>query len=111
MSQPPKVHRFRSTGEAYDSTQCRDDIRDGDVLVIEEERVVGFLVSAWPVAVTELHGELHGPLPAPAREYREGRYAESVDHAERIARDLGFLVPTPQPVPALAPAGQPNQTP
>lgn len=55
----PAIHVFDSTGEAYDDTQTRDDIRDGDVLLIPSEGVVGFLNAAWPVAVTEAHGALH----------------------------------------------------
>jgi len=85
----PKVHRFTSTAEAYDATQCRDDIRDGDVLVVESERVVGFLDAAWPIAITEAHGEFHG-LKIPAREHKDGRYAASADLAERIAAELAF---------------------
>ncbi|MFI5799085.1 hypothetical protein [Streptomyces sp. NPDC051677] len=85
----PAVHRFGSTSEAYDATQCRDDIRDGDVLVVESERVVGFLDAAWPVAITEAHGEFHG-LKIPAREHKDGRFAASADCAERIAAELDF---------------------
>jgi len=44
----PKVHYFESTQDAYDGTQTRDDIADGDVLV-----------GAHPVAITRNHGELH----------------------------------------------------
>ncbi|WP_127356476.1 hypothetical protein [Actinacidiphila soli] len=106
MSHLPTVHRFDDTTEAYDATQCRDDIRDGDVLVIEREGVVGFLVSAWPVAVTALHGEFHG-LTKPAQEYRGGRYVEAAEHAEQIARDLGFPLRADVPDPA---AGEPAQT-
>jgi hypothetical protein len=51
---------FDNTQTAYDSTQCRDDIKHGDVLVIGHEGVVGLLNAAWPMAVTVAHGELHG---------------------------------------------------
>ncbi|MFF4504853.1 hypothetical protein [Streptomyces sp. NPDC001401] len=85
----PVVHRFADTCEAYDATQCRDDIRDGDVLVVESERVVGFLDAAWPVAITEARGEFHG-LKVPAREYKDGHFTASVDLGERIAAELGF---------------------
>jgi hypothetical protein len=54
------VHTFESTGDAYDACQCRDDIKDGDVLVIERERVVG-VANCWPLAVTIERGELHEP--------------------------------------------------
>jgi hypothetical protein len=85
----PTVHRFADTREAYDATQCRSDIRDGDVLVVAPERVVGFLDAAWPVAITEAHGEFH-VLKVPARELRGGRFVASADLAERIAAELGF---------------------
>ncbi|MFJ3545436.1 hypothetical protein ACIPQH_25110 [Streptomyces rubiginosohelvolus] len=87
----PAVHRFDSTGEAYDATQCRDDIHDGDVLVIESENVVGFLRSAWPGAITTAHGELH-TFTAPARAIDHGKYAASVDMAEQIARGMSAEV-------------------
>jgi hypothetical protein len=47
-----KTHRFDSTGDAYDASQTDESISNGDVLVVESERVVGVLVDAWPVAVT-----------------------------------------------------------
>ncbi|WP_405526816.1 hypothetical protein OG426_30545 [Streptomyces canus] len=85
----PAVHRFASTREAYDATQCRDDIRDGDVLVVESERVIGILDAAWPVAITEAHVEFHG-LKIPAGEHKGGRYTASAELAEKIAAELGF---------------------
>ncbi|MFG3118685.1 hypothetical protein ACGF4C_30480 [Streptomyces sp. NPDC048197] len=88
LAQQPAVHHFGSTGEAYDATQCRDDIRDGDVLVIEREKVVGFLRSAWPGAITAAHGEL-STFTADPRKIDDGKYAASVDLAEQIARELG----------------------
>jgi len=56
----PNVHRFASTGEAYNASQTSDAIRDGDVLVVSTEGVVGIMVAAWPTAVTEETGEFHG---------------------------------------------------
>jgi hypothetical protein len=53
------VHRFGSTGEAYDACQCDEGIRDGDVLVVEPEGVVG-VADTWPFAVTRETGVLHG---------------------------------------------------
>lgn len=87
-----RVHRFGSTFEAYNATQVRDDIHDGDVLVIEPERVTGFLVRAWPVAVTAEHGELHR-LTVPAGKYEGGKYRAAAEQAEQIARELGFPLP------------------
>ncbi len=92
MSSPitaPAVHRFGDTWDAYNATQCRDDIRDGDVLVVESERVVGFLDAAWPVAITKAHGEFHH-LTIPAREHKDGRFTASADLAEWLAAKLGF---------------------
>ena len=48
-----QVHRFETSGDAYDASQTRDDIRDGDVLV------VGIMVAAWPTAVTQKLGAFH----------------------------------------------------
>ncbi|MFK0108534.1 hypothetical protein [Streptomyces sp. NPDC091217] len=85
------VHRFESTADAYDSTQVREDIRDGDVLVIESERAVGFLRTAWPVVITAEYGELHR-IEGDPRTLDDGRYAESVEAAEEIAREHGFAL-------------------
>src|SRR5262245_60811880 len=53
---------FRGTGEAYDATQCRDEIKNGDTLLIEAEEVIG-LAWTWPVAVTAKAGHLHSIQP------------------------------------------------
>ncbi|MFG2404232.1 hypothetical protein ACGFR8_07810 [Streptomyces brevispora] len=101
----PAVHRFEDTRQAYDASQG-DGMRDGDVLVIESEGVVGFLTGAWPVAITAEHGELHA-LTISAREVEDGRYATSTTTAERIAREIGAALPATAPAPldeALAPA-------
>lgn len=58
---PPQVHKFESSSEAYDASQTDDLIRDGDVLVCEDG-VVGFLCSAWPVAVSSTRGQFHSPV-------------------------------------------------
>lgn len=51
--------RYASTEEAYDASQCSEDMRAGDVLVVEAEQAVAFLWKAWPCAVTTAHGEFH----------------------------------------------------
>ena len=56
------VHAHYSTGGAYDACQTRDDHKDGDVLLIEDEQVVG-LVGTWPCAVTKKDGKLHQAKP------------------------------------------------
>lgn len=58
----PNVHIFESSGEAYDLTQTDDNIKDGDVLVIPNEGIIGILFEAWPAAVVYSEdgpGKLH----------------------------------------------------
>jgi hypothetical protein len=92
------VHRFDSTEEAYNATQCRDDIRDGDVLVVEREGVVGFLRCAWPAAITAEHGELH-TVEGDPRTLDDGRYVASIEAAEKIAAEQGFALAEQQLAP------------
>ncbi|MGC0418366.1 hypothetical protein [Embleya sp. AB8] len=102
----PTVHRFDSTGDAYDATQCRDDIADGDVLVVAREGVVGFLNRAWPAALTTEHGEFH-TLGVFAHEVEDGQYAASVRVAREQAEALGIPLDTryrPKPGPKPRPA-------
>ena len=54
------VHKFDTTGEAYDACQMSMDVNKGDILIIEDEKVVG-IADVWPVAVTLANGELHTP--------------------------------------------------
>lgn len=77
------IHEFETTGEAYDACQCDETIRDGDVLLIKSEGVVG-LAHAWPCAVTVETGELHvGNLDVLFSE-------KSVAAARAVARQHGF---------------------
>lgn len=48
---PPQQHLFDSTSDAYNASQCDDNIKDGDVLVVPSEGVIGFMYGAWPIAV------------------------------------------------------------
>ncbi|MFI2031419.1 hypothetical protein [Streptomyces buecherae] len=86
----PKVWTFHSTREAYDACQVREDIQDGDVLVIEQENVIG-IAHTWPFALTEDSGELHtlkkGIDP---RTWEGGKHAPGVTVAEREAERLGI---------------------
>lgn len=54
-----RVHAFDSTVEAYNASQCSEDVKDGDVLVVPSESAVAILVQAWPMSVTDSHGEFH----------------------------------------------------
>jgi hypothetical protein len=46
-----RSHVFHSSGEAYDTSQTSDAIRDGDVLLVPSEKRVAVLVEAWPINV------------------------------------------------------------
>ncbi|UXX93949.1 hypothetical protein N7U49_21305 [Streptomyces sp. AD2-2] len=83
----PAVWTFYSTGEAYGAVQCREEIRDGDVLVVERENVVG-IAQTWPFALTEEFGQLH-TLKPDFRTYKDGAYVASIPVAEREAARLG----------------------
>ncbi|MBH0778787.1 hypothetical protein [Nocardia bovistercoris] len=53
------IHVFATSAEAYDASQCHDDIVDGDILLVPSEEIAGWLSGAWPIAVTCEHGEFH----------------------------------------------------
>lgn len=59
MNTEPRVFRFSSTGVAYDHSQVLDHIRDGDVLSVPDEMVVGVLIEAWPVSIKPNCGQFH----------------------------------------------------
>jgi hypothetical protein len=48
----PMIHEFYNTGQAYDASQCRDDIKDGDILIVPNEGAIAILCAAWPTAIT-----------------------------------------------------------
>jgi hypothetical protein len=87
------THYFDSTGEAYDESQTEDYIKDGDVLVVESERVVGFLLKAWPTALTSAHGAFEWVPEESKQGFGEKygrRYAASLDMARRIILERGW---------------------
>jgi len=57
------IYTGYTTGEVYDDAQTNDGVHSGDVLVVPRERVVGFLIGAWPVAVTSERGAFHPKNP------------------------------------------------
>jgi len=97
-----RVFTFDDSRSAYDQTQIRDDIHDGDVLHIPSETVAGFLVQAWPVAISPSTGELHA-LTDP-----DNLVIDGVDYSAsaRVARNLLSATeapaspPPPMPTPA-----------
>lgn len=56
------IHTFDSTGEAYNASQCSDEIKDGDILAVPSEHCVGILIQAWPTAISAQSGEFHRPV-------------------------------------------------
>ncbi|WP_147404238.1 hypothetical protein [Nocardia panacis] len=79
------IHVFDSSGEAYDHSQWRDDITDGDFLFVPAENVAGWLEKAWPVAATDDEGEFH-TIHITARHMFEQQIA---DVREAFARYMG----------------------
>lgn len=107
----PTVYRFTDTDTAYDVTQSEErhhmGIRDGDVLVVESEGVVGVLANNWPIALTAAHGQFHLAAERYSiRTMNDGRYAASGDAAERVAAELGLTVLTHHRAPVAAPADE-----
>lgn len=92
----PKVWHFASSADAYAAAD-REQVADGDVLVVESERIVGFVVVIRPVAITEQHGAFnrYANLGRPAREYAEGSWTRSVERAEQVAIELGYSLADP----------------
>jgi hypothetical protein len=91
------IHEFDDSGDAYDTSQCSDEIEMGDVLVIKSEKVVGFLLSAWPCAVTVEHGKLHAfSTPTPdltdddCGSGKERDWSPFFEKAKQVALELGF---------------------
>lgn len=88
------VFHTESSREVYDRTQCDDSIKDGDILFVTTEKVVGILAGAWPIAVTEKHGEFHRLAPGVEWHYvgvgigsQPGQYVDIVKVAREIARN------------------------
>lgn len=105
----PNAHTFDSTAEAYDATQCSDDIETGAPLLVESEQVVG-LAYTWPFAVTVAAGEFHTMGGDPAWFLADaGITADQVAAAVAVADVRGFpvaqwardLVREPNPVPTI----------
>jgi hypothetical protein len=83
-----RIFTFDNTSEAYDETQTNEDISDGDILVVPSENVVGYLVEAWPVAVTRARGQFHNW----DRFGVDEEYQEAHATAQDVARVVGFKV-------------------
>lgn len=88
------THEFESTGEAYDATQTEDAIKDGDLLLIPSERVVG-IADTWPVAVTVEFGKLHTIVDGAtlAEHFADNRACrDAIEKAKQLARHHGWPI-------------------
>lgn len=95
----PRVIEYPSTDDAYDAVQCDESITDGTILLVRDgESAVGFVMEAWPVAVTVEHGAF-GVLTVAPEAFRDGAYLDSWNQAARLARALGFPVQAFQAAP------------
>lgn len=83
------THKFDSTGDAYDACQCDENIKDGDILMIAREAVVG-IAGTWPVAVTVKAGVLH--FPADGKTVADVCDPAAVEAAKAIAQAKGWEV-------------------
>lgn len=108
----PNVHYFDDTYDdteyVYGVTQTNDSIKDGDILVVPSEEVVGIMMSAWPTAITVERGAFHSidpnyvaegqqvPLAGSSgeawRTIDDGKYLQSYERAVNEAEKLGFKV-------------------
>ena len=97
MNNRNTTHYFASTKDAYDACMTSvhmgtgDEVHNGDILIIESERVIG-LCDTWPVAVTPECGSLHalksGYSPEDYFIERPNFPMQQVRHAKALAADL-----------------------
>lgn len=90
-----RAHIFDSTGEAYDATQCDQNIKNGDVFLIPSEKVVG-VAYTWPFAVSKEHGKLHYPMEdivefsKSFRKEEEANIVSGIENAKKVCEQLGW---------------------
>jgi hypothetical protein len=96
------VFYFDDSSDAYNGSQCRDEIADGDILIGKRDRAVAILVKAWPVSITrETRANFHGlETNVTWDKYERGHYLDSFRQAadlltalEHTATDAGFQEP------------------
>lgn len=84
------VHRFDTSGAAYNQSQTDDSIRDGDILLVAPEGRVAVLVEAWPVIVVGPAGDEAGYAFHAMNDgltwdtFRDGQYAGSAAAARKL---------------------------
>ena len=86
------IHKFETTGEAYDATQCDPKVQKGDFLFIPSEGVIG-IAETWPFALTKAHGALHVVADNNDGIKLLNQYRRQVIEAVAWAESLGYAVP------------------
>jgi len=83
-------------GEAYDRTQWDDSVKDGDVIVCNDEHTIVILVKAWPTCAFGDDGDVfHGLKSGVSFSTLDGgKYAESYSKACQLAAKYGLVEST-----------------
>jgi hypothetical protein len=105
------IHTFYDSGDAYDATQCREDIKTGDTLLIpgddsRTKTIIG-LAWTWPLAITAETGHLHSALPGEFHNVLldAGISDDQLATAVAVAREHGAPL-----IPDLTPPATPTTT-
>ena len=85
------VHEYPElrSGTVYDLTQTQDSIKDGDILVLPLEGIVGIFSDVCPIAITVEHGKFHKIKEGHEKAFRD-EYPMEVREAEIIAINNGW---------------------
>ena len=83
------IHKFDTTGEAYDAVQCDPEIKNGDFLFVPSEQVIG-IAYTWPFALTKNHGALHTVEDSVAGRAILNKVRRSVVEGTMWAETIGY---------------------
>lgn len=110
-----RIHTFRTSEEAYNKSQtgyyeypegepAYIEVKDGDVILIPEQGIVGLMNDAWPVAFTQNHGQLHHPNGEPGWNHLANRYAGwTMETVAKFVKSYGLEMVDPATLPYTAP--------
>lgn len=86
------IHIFTDTGEAYDAANSCDKVKRGDILLVENEGVIG-IADAWPIAITGNNGVFHTTIDADPLDYlTKNGLAANYAAARELANEKGFAL-------------------
>lgn len=91
-----KIHNLlgMSMERAYDKTQCSDDIKPGDFLLVDDG--IAMMDGAWPVMISGVSGVFHA-----YHDNDEGRALRAAALAQYKALEAGEAGEAPAPAAAL----------